>query len=482
MATISSPGIGSSGLDVKNIISQLVALERKPLDALKQQATTVNTKISAFGQLKSLVATLDDSTRALASVTGWNSVSTASSDSKYVSATAPGGTLPTRFDVEVQSLAKAQATASGTLLPVGAALRAGTLRMELGQWSVAPHSFIPASGQPVDIRISAGDKLADVASKINGAGAGVSAAVLSDPSGERLLLRSQNTGQAAGFRLSVLPQGAAPGGADGAAADTAALGLSSLATDSSTVTQAAADAQATVNGIAVTSASNTFASTVSGVGFQALQVTQAPVEISVSKDDSATVARIGDFVKAYNAINDLLQDATKYDAKTRTAGLLQGDATALALQNSLLHVLQSVSTSGGAFQRLADVGITQQLGGALSVDTGRLNRALAERPGDVKNLLSSTGGGSANGIAVQMKALTSALLSGTGFFQSKYDTLQQSLARNSRDQAQVNAAADAFEQRITQRYNALDTQLSSLNGLNAYISQQVAIWNKPPPR
>src|SRR6218665_2137388 len=101
MATISSPGIGSSGLDVKNIISQLVALERKPLDALKQQATTVNTKISAFGQLKPLAIPLDESSRALASVTGWNSVSTASSDSKYFSAPAPGGTLAPRFDVQV---------------------------------------------------------------------------------------------------------------------------------------------------------------------------------------------------------------------------------------------------------------------------------------------------------------------------------------------------------------------------------------------
>src|SRR6218665_3354054 len=78
MATISSPRIGSSGLDVKNIISQLVALERNPLDALKHEATTVTTKISAFGRLKSALATLDDSPRALASVTGWNSVSPAS--------------------------------------------------------------------------------------------------------------------------------------------------------------------------------------------------------------------------------------------------------------------------------------------------------------------------------------------------------------------------------------------------------------------
>lgn len=474
MATISSPGVGTNGLDVKSIISQLVTLEKRPLDTLKLQAATVNTKISAFGQIKSLVSTLQDAAGKLTSVTGWNGVATTSSDSKFVSATAVGGTLPTTFSVEVQSLAKAQATASAALLPVGGALGSGTLRLELGKWSVAPASFTPGSGQPVDITISASDKLSDVASKINGANAGVTASVLSDASGERLLLRSKSTGEEFGFRLSVMEDGdtdpQSPGNTD-------ATGLSRLV-NGATVTQAAADAKATVNGIAVSSATNTFASTISGVTFKAEQVTTAPIDITVSKDNSAIQSNIDGFVKAYNAINQLLQDATKYDAATKSAGLLQGDSTAVALQNSLRNAIQSVTTGGGAFQRLADIGITQQLGGDLVVDSSKLTKALSENPDDVKNLFRNTGGGSADGIAVQLKALTTNLLSNDGFFKSKDATLQLSLKRNSQDQTRVNEKVEAFEKRITQRYNALDTQLSSLNGLNAYISQQVTAWNK----
>lgn len=474
MATISSPGVGTNGLDVKNIISQLVALEKKPLDTLKLQAATVNTKISAFGQIKSLVSTLSDAASKLTSVTGWNGVSTTSSDPKFVSATAIGGTLPTTFSVEVQSLAKAQATASAALLPVGGALGAGTLRLELGQWSVVPASFTPGSGQPVEIAIGASDKLSDVASKINGSGAGVTASILSDASGERLLLRSKSTGEASGFRLSVLE------GADTdpqSAGNTDATGLSRLVAGA-TVTQAAADAKATVNGIAVSSGTNTFASTISGVTFKAEQVTTAAIDITVAKDEAVIQSNIDGFVKAYNDINQLLQDATKYDAKTNAAGLLQGDSTTVALQNSLRNAIQSVTTGGGAFKRLADVGITQQRGGDLAVDSAKLSKALASNPDDVKNLFRNTGGGAADGIAVQLKALTTNLLSNDGFFKSKDDTLQLSLKRNSQDQARVNDKVNAFEKRITQRYNALDTQLSSLNGLNAYISQQVTAWNK----
>ncbi len=474
MATISSPGVGTNGLDVKSIISQLVTLEKRPLDTLKLQAATVNTKISAFGQIKSLVSTLQDAAGKLTSVTGWNGVATTSSDSKFVSATAVGGTLPTTFSVEVQSLAKAQATASAALLPVGGALGSGTLRLELGKWSVAPASFTPGSGQPVDITISASDKLSDVASKINGANAGVTASVLSDASGERLLLRSKSTGEEFGFRLSVMEDGDTD---PQSAGNTDATGLSRLV-NGATVTQAAANAKATVNGIAVSSATNTFASTISGVTFKAEQVTTAPIDITVSKDNSAIQSNIDGFVKAYNAINQLLQDATKYDAATKSAGLLQGDSTAVALQNSLRNAIQSVTTGGGAFQRLADIGITQQLGGDLAVDSSKLTKALSENPDDVKNLFRNTGGGAANGIAVQLKALTTNLLSNDGFFKSKDATLQLSLKRNSQDQTRVNEKVEAFEKRITQRYNALDTQLSSLNGLNAYISQQVTAWNK----
>jgi flagellar hook-associated protein 2 len=466
MATISSPGIGS-GLDVKSIVSQLVAIEKQPLDKLKLQAATVQTKISAFGQIKSMVSTLADAAGKLTSVTGWNAVSATSSNSSAVSATAIGGTLPTTFSVEVQGLAKAQATASASLLPVGGALGAGTLRLELGQWSVSPASFTPGAGVPVDIDITASDTVFDIASKINGADAGVTATVLSDASGERLLLRGKNTGEEAGFRLSVTD-------ADGVNDD--ANGLSRLVAGS-TVTQAAENARATVNGIAVTSATNTFANTVAGVTFKAEAVTTAAVDITIAKDNSALTKNIDDFVAAYNAINELLSDATKYDGTTKQAGLFQGDSTAIGLQNALRSAVQSVSTASSVFQRLADVGITQQLGGNLAVDSAKLAKAL-EKPDEVKNMFRSTESGSAQGIAVKIKALTTSLLSVDGFFKAKDATLQLSLDRNAKDQTRVSERAQAVETQLNRRYSALDTQLASLNALNAYIGQQVTAWNK----
>ena len=479
MATISSPGIGTGGLDVKSIISQLVALEKRPLDTLKVQAATTSTKISAFGQIKSLVSTLSDAASKLTSVTGWNNVATTSSDKDFVSATAIGGTLATSFNVEVQALAKSQSTASGS---VTGAVGAGTLTLKLGSWGAAGPAggAFTANGSvaAVDITVSASDSVADIASKINGSNAGVTATILTDAGGQRLLLRSKETGLQSGFELTT--------------ADGVPGGLKRLTTAEVTpgATQIAANAQATVNGIAVESATNTFADTVSGVTFKAEKLTELnkPITISVAKDTSAVQANVEAFVKAYNEVNKAINDGTKYDQTSKSVGLLQGDATALGLQSALRSAMQAVSPGSTVYQRLADIGVVQKtssdpmataaLGGELTVDTTKLNKALTDNPDEVKKFFRGDSNVATNGLAVKVKTLTAGLLSTDGFFKSKEKVLEASLERNAKDVERVNLKVSNFEKRTTARYTALDTQMSSLNALNAYISQQVTAWNK----
>lgn len=473
MATISSVGVGTSGLDVKSIISQLVALEKRPLDKLKQDATLVDTKISAMGEIKSLVSTLADTASKLTSVTGWNAVTTTSSDSTYVSATAIGGTLPTSFAVEVVSLAKTQSTASTS---ISGAVGAGTLTIEMGEWAgTAGASGFTANtpASSVSITLTGAETVADIASAINGAGSGVTASVLTDASGQRLMLRSKTTGEVGGFNVTATEAG---GGTD----NTDMTGLSRLTTLNvdGTATQTAADASAKVNGIAVTSSSNTFASTVAGVTFKAEKVTTSAIDITVTKDNTAVQANVDAFVKAYNAINESLNEATKYDAATKISGLFQGDSTTVGLQNMLRAAIQTVTTGSSVYQRLTDVGITQARGGNLSVDSTKFTAAMTNNMDELNNMFRSTTGGSGDGIAVKLKALTTNLLSTDGFFKSKDTAYKRSLTRNTKDQASVTSKVNAFEARLTTRYNALDRQMSTLNALNAYVTQQVTNWNK----
>lgn len=470
MASISSIGVGS-GLDVKSIVSQLVELEKRPLQKLELQAATVNAKISAFGQVKSLVSTLSDAASKLTSVTGWNGVTTSSSSSEFVSATAVGGTLPTSFSVEVTQLAKAQSTASNSISGI---VGSGTMTIALGKWDAAGPGAsgaftgnTPASS--VDITVSATDTVADIASKINGANAGVTATILTDASGQRLLLSGKNTGETAGFNVTTT--GGTPGGLDR---------LATTAIDATAgAVQAAANATAKVNGLTVTSSTNTFANTVAGVTFKAEKMPETgtkTVQINVTKDNSAVKANITAFVDAYNAVNSYLSEATKYDAATKQAGLFQGDSTAVSLQNSLRAVMQSTSKGSGVYKTLSDIGVGVQRGGNLEIDSAKLSAAL-ENPDELKKMFRGSDA-VASGIAAGIKSLATDMLSTDGFFKTKDYSLQLSLKRNSEDQSRVKEKANTVEARLNARYSALDSKMATLNALNSYINQQVTTWNK----
>lgn len=486
MASFSSLGIGlGGGVDVNQLIDASKTMARLPItrpNGLNDQVKMTEAKISTYGQLKSLVATLGDAVGKLTSVTGWNGVTASSSDASFVTASAIGGTVATSFSVEVTSLAKAQTTTSNVSIPSGQQVGSGTLRLEVGKWTGAaePYTFAPGDGtSPVDIAVGASDTLADIAGKINGAKAGVTATILSDASGERLLLRSNTTGKESGFRLSVQTDG------DGAPADTA--GLSRLVVGATT-SEYGADAVAKVNSIEVTSSTNVFANTVAGVTFTAVKKTDtnAPITVSVAKDSSAVKTNLENFVKAYNAVNQALSQLTAYDQGTKTTGLLQGDTTAVALQNTLRMAIQSVATGTGTggLRSLSDVGVMVSKGtgilptGDLELDASKLDKAMAD-PDAVKALFRGPDGGSlTDGVAGKIKAATDGLLSGSGFFASKDKLLQKTLSNVQKEISRVEDRADSVEKNLKVRYTALDSQMSRLNALNAYVTQQVSTWNK----
>ena len=238
------------------------------------------------------------------------------------------------------------------------------------------------------------------------------------------------------------------------------------------------NAKATLNGIGVESATNTFADTIPGLSFSVAQVTTAPVEMAVNSDTAALKKGIQDFVNAYNAVNDLLTSSTKYDAETKKAGALQGDNTTVGLQNMLRSVMGSTAAGAGAFERLADVGIDIKRGGKLEVTDTKLDAAL-KNPEALKAMFSVnvSGNPTANGLALKVKELTGRMLSFEGVLDNKNGAINASVKRNAADQDRVNDRAARVEARLRAQYLALDVKMASLSGLSAYMGQQVSQWN-----
>ncbi len=479
MASFSSIGIGlGGGVDVNALIKASVDAVKLPITktgGLQQQAAITNAKVSAFGNFKSLVSALGEAADKLTSVTGWNGVKASSSSAESVSVSAVGGAAATSFSVQVQNLASAQSSISAALTPAKQPVGAGTLKFEIGSWAGDPKTFTAGTEKAVAIEVSATDTLADVAGKINGAKAGVTATVLNDGTGERLMLRSNTTGESAGYRLSATD-------ADGVHDD--AAGLSRLVAGGTT--EYAKNANATVNGIAVSSQTNAFADAVAGVTFTAAKVTTEAVTITVQKDDSSVKKNVEAFVKAYNAVNSALNESMQYDKATKTAGLLQGDATAVTLQNTLRMALQAVGDSG-ALKNLSSVGVISAGGlgagnvnpdGSLELNATKFDAAM-KNPQAVKEFFRGVDDGAKDdGFAEKLKGVTDKLLASDGFFASKTKTYDNALKRNTQEIQRVTDRAERLEKSLTQRYTALDTKMSSLNALNTYISQQVTTWNK----
>lgn len=474
MASFSSIGVGLGGnVDVNGLIQASVDAVKLPItraNGLNDQNKLAEARISTFGQLQSLVSSLQLAAGRLASVTGWNAVAATSSNDKAITATAIGGTVETTFSVEVSQLARAQVATSDPLAS-NQAVGAGSLTLEIGRWDGG--SFTAGDTAAVNIEIGATDTLSDIAGKINGANAGVTATIVTDVTGQRLMLRSKTTGEDAGFRMSVTD-------ADGDMDDGAGLSRLANGLSSDPGANAGANAMARINGLFdVSSSANTFENAIAGVTFKVTELTTAPVEITVSKDAQAVKKNIEDFVVAYNAANQALNDLTKFDSATGQGGLLQGDSAAVTLQNQLRNVVQSISSSTGPYKTLSSIGLGMIQGGDLSIDNAKLDEAL-KNPDAVKALFIGADGSAAtvDGVAEKIKAATAQLLDTNGFFASKDKQLKATMERNAKEIARINDRADSTEALLKARYTALDTQMSKLNALNAYIAQQVETWNK----
>lgn len=486
---LSAPGIGS-GLDIKGIVSQLVALEKRPLEQIQAKTTGLQTQVSAFGQLRSQLSNLQDQLARLASPTTWNALA-ATSSSPTVAGTLATGATAGSFKVEVSQLARAQSAATG-VMATGTKPGSGTLSIRLGAWAAEDEDnnsgtpsvmrFTPGSGtSELSVDILATDNLAAIAAKINAKGAGVTATVVSDTSGQRLAIRSVETGTEDTFRIQVSNLGGGsnlgalaynPDGldADGSGNPVYPGGYTGMA-----LTQSGQNTRATINGLAVESTDTRFNS-VDGLNLTVGALTLGPVTVTVAEDKNAIRTALTGMVDSYNALSNALREMTKFDAATKQSGSLQGDSTAVGLQNGIRRVFSGLGPAGTEFRRLSDVGIEFQLDGTLKVDPAKLNKAL-DNYGDLKTFFTASGPEGAEGMGVRLRNFAQGMLNSTGALTTRNAALQRDITRLTKEQERINERVERVETRLLAQYSRLDGQLSSLNALGSYVSQQVTSWN-----
>ena len=473
MASISSLGIGS-GLDLNTLLAGMKSAEQAPLVALQKQQSSYTAKLSAYGQLNSALGALQSAAAELAKPALFQGVTATSTATDVVTATALATATTGTYALNVTQLSHAQSLATSgkadTSSNLGDAATSATLssvKFEFGTTTGTSFAADATRSKSIDID-PAHSSLAEIAKKINDTtGLGVTASIVNDGSAApyRLVLTSTQTGEASSMRITV------SGDADHPAGDPA---LSSLLTNDPAgkkleETAAAQNTKLTVNGIAITSATNTVAGAVQDVTMTVTKLGTST--LSVQKDTTSAGNAIATFVNAYNSLQSVAAKLTAFNATSKSGAVLLGDSTLRNIQVRIRSTLSSAQTpDGGGLATLTQVGIGFQKDGTLSFDATKLKAALESQYSGVAKLFSGTSG--VGGYGTQMASLITSMTDSNGTLTAATKGLNTSLDLLGKQYTETSARIDTTVARYKAQFTQLDTLISSMNQTSSYLKQQ----------
>ena len=472
---LSAAGLGS-GLDVNGLVSQLMAIERKPLDLLKRGESSLQSTLSAYGRVSSALSTLQSAAKAIASSDRWQLFQTQSADESVVTASAAAGARAGLYNVRVDQLARNHSLVSSGFASSTSTIGTGSLVIELGRYDDSTTNFIANTARSAKTVIVSNGSLSAVRDAINTADAGLTAAIVNTGGGAKLVLSARDTGADNAIRISVTD-------ADGDNTDVS--GLSQLAFDRFSAlgtgrnleeTQAARNARINVNGIDIENASNRVDSAIEGLSFNLKRESFTPVMIDVAADNATPRKNVDAFLAAYNDLNKTLTDLTKY-AEGQTTGSLQGERTVMMVQNQLRAILRGeMSASATTFANLSEAGIEQQRDGSVKLNDKRWSGAIVDMD-KLSRLFANIGVASDSksvGIARRIDKLIATALGFEGSITSRTEGLQASITTNQKSQERLSDQLSITEKRLRTQYQSLDTRLSSLQSSSNYLNQQLS--------
>lgn len=475
-------GTVGSGLDVESIVKALVDAEVAPKNnALNRKEIGLQSELTAIGSLKSVLSSLDTSLSGLTDGTAFDATSIESPDS--VSITQTGSVTSGQMSIDISSLASSQVLATAGFSGADTVVGTGTLTIQVGVpaytsgSSGAYSSFTADSSKTVAITIdSSNNTLSGVRDAINASNASVTASLVLDGTQTRLLLTANDEG--AGNAISVITD-------DGDENDSDASGLSQLAYnvtagfDRLTEARSSSDASFTLNGLALTSSSNTIVGLVDGLDFTLKKVTSSPDSIIVSSDVSAIEASVQAFVDSYNAYQTKLSALTDY---TNIEGALSGDATARRIQSSLRSITTGVqSLSGNTYTALSDIGITSDQYGKLSLSSSDFQAAVSSNASAVKTLFAGptittnlSDNTDATGLADSLRtSIETYVNSSSGMLSLKENRIGDAIDDITDDRSKVIERMASLEERYTKQFTAMDTLVGRLQGTSDFLTNQM---------
>lgn len=433
---ISAPGVGS-GLDVQSIVSQLMAVERRPLQALQASSKALDAQVSAYGRFRSSLATFQSAIKDLKSLESFKVYAVASSNVDAITATADSTAAVGSLDVKVNRLAQAHKQGSLAIADTNTTTLGGS----------GDQMTITVAGVATPL-VLGGMTLSQMRTAINNAGAGVTATIVSEtPTSNRLVLTSNETGSAKAMTLAFT-------GTLGTA-----LGMTKL---NNVATLAELDSEIIIdNTYTVTRGSNSISDAVGGLTLNLKAVTAVAARLTVSRDTAAVEKSVQTFVDAYNALRTTITSLRGKELKS--------DSTLRSIETNIQNVFNTPPAGlTGTYEYLSQVGVSIQKDGTLKVDTTALKKAIDTDFGSMADVFANDN----QGYLFRLDVSLTDLLKSDGIIKGREDGITASKKTMTSRIESMEYRLGLIEQRYRSQFNALDSMLGQMKTTSLYLSQQ----------
>lgn len=312
-----------------------------------------------------------------------------------------------------------------------------------------------AAHQAFTVNTDATTTLSSLVAAINNASGnpGITASIINVDAGAQLLLTSNTMGAANTIGVQATPSSGS--------------NLSSLNT--LTTVQAPSNAIITLNGQQVTRQSNSFSDVVPGVTFSLTAPTTSTASLAIAANPATATSNVNSFITAYNSLVGTMNNLSNYNATTGTASQLFGDPMMMGIKNQLLHALNASISGISGFSTLAEIGVTPDNSGALSLNSVVFNQAMAANPTGVANLFASS-----TGIAAQFDVVLNNQLGFTGTIATRVNSDNTQLTSIANQQTTFNAQMSALQAQYLNQFNAMDSIVGNLQNTSNSLTSMLA--------
>lgn len=457
MATFTVSGL-SSGIDYKSLIDELVSLyKERYITPLEDKQNLYTQKLSAYDELSTKLDALESAVNTLRTASGFDVKTASVDDSTVLSATASSSAINGTYTIsDITSLAQAHkiTNVNEKSLPD----KDTTIVLSAGQ------TFkFTVNGTTTTITASSDLTLEGLVSEINNANGGVTATIINDGSATnpyRLVLTSDTTGTSGAITIDL---------------DESVLDLDNTSgTGGVTTLQAAQDAAFKVDGLSITKSSNTVSDVIPGVTFTLKKATGLgnSYTLTVSNDIDTIQSNIEAFIDAYNEVVNYINENSDYDTQTHQGEPLFNEPTVQSVMRRLHTIITSgISGLSSDTKILAQIGVSTNRDGTLSLDIATLRDKLTSDYNDVKALFIYDPDTGIKGVAKRLYDEVSDITDfASGAVTIRKEGIRETIDKYGEEIIKAEANLEEYEQDLIKRFAALESLISTLNSQSAYLT------------